>query len=113
MTYLIVDNDTNNICVNVTELVNRYPNAKEKAEETVRVMNENLILAGDVASFRVVEAPSNMVYLFDHAEQYLEADSEEEAFLVTQLLNEGLGTTAYELHPKRPNQVIYLCNKKC
>lgn len=112
MTYLVVDSDTNDVCVNVTELVNRYPNAKDVAEETVRVMNENLILAGDVASFRVEEMPSNITYLAP-TEQYLEADSEEEAFLATQLLNEGLGTTAYELHPKRPNQVIYLCNKKC
>ena len=113
--YLIVDNDTNIICANVTDLVNRYPNAKEKAHEMVEEMNANLIKAGDVASFRVEEAPSNVSFILPgtRTDVNLEADTLEEAALTVEFLNHGLGEPKYKLHAKTYNpKVVYLCNRK-
>lgn len=107
--YLIVDNDTGIICASITELVSQYEDPRSKAEETVAEMNRNL----GVNAFRVEEAPSNVTYILSRAEEKkLEAQTEEEAYLVTQLLNTGLGETAFEMHPLEPSRVIYLCNRK-
>ena len=64
MRYSICDIETGKEFANITDLVAMYDNPKVKAYETVESMNNNLIKAGDVPCFKVVEIDdSNIVFL--------------------------------------------------
>ena len=64
MRYSICDCETGKEYANITSLVAMYDNPKNKAYETVKTMNDNMIKAGDNPCFKVVEIDdSNVVFL--------------------------------------------------
>ena len=122
MRYAICDVETGKEYGTLTELVMMYSNTKEMAYETVKTMNDNMVKAGDIPCFMVVEIDdSNVTFLNSKARlieniEAIEAvedicDNEDELMTVVEYLNAHQHETGkhYNIVPDN-SKVTYLAN---
>ena len=122
MRYSICDIETGKEVANITDLVAMYDNPKAKAYETVKTMNDNMVKAGDIPCFKVVEIDdSNVTFLNSKARlieniEAIEAvedicDSEDELMTVVEYLNAHQHETGKHYNIVSDNsKVTYLAN---
>lgn len=122
MRYSICDCETGKEYANITSLVAMYDNPKNKAYETVKTMNDNMVKAGYIPCFKVVEIDdSNVTFLNSKARlieniETIEAvedicDNEDELMTVVEYLNAHQHETGKHYNIVSDNsKVTYLAN---